>query len=48
MEKAAKRAWKLLNIVLRSRSFVWDAGTDGSGLWVFVAVDVDIVADYHK
>ncbi len=47
-EKANKRVWKLLNIVLKSRSCVWDAGADSRGRWVFVAVDVDIVADSHK
>ncbi len=31
MEKAAKRVWKLLNRVLKSRSCVWDAGADGRG-----------------
>ncbi len=43
-KKATKRVWKLLNIVLKSRSSVWDAGADGSGRWVFVAFD----AGRHK
>ncbi len=46
MEKAANRVWKLLNIVLKSRSCVRDAGADGSGRWIFVAADVDIVDDF--
>ncbi len=45
-KKAANRVWKLLNIVLKSRSCVRDAGADGSGRWIFVAVDVDIVDDF--
>ncbi len=32
-KKAAKRVWKLLNIVLKSAR-VWDAGADGSGRWI--------------
>ncbi len=39
---------ELLNIVLKSRSYVWDVGADGRGRWVFVAVNVDIVAARHK
>ncbi len=35
-KKAAKRVWKLLNIVLKSRSCVWDAGADGSGRWILL------------
>ncbi len=35
-KKAAKRVWKLLNIVLKSRSCVWDAGADGSGWWILL------------
>ncbi len=46
MEKAANRVWKLLNIVLKLRSCVRDAGADDSGRWIFVAVDVDIVDDF--
>ncbi len=35
-KKAAKRVCKLLNIVLKSRSCVWDAGADGSGWWMLL------------
>ncbi len=28
--------------------FVRDAGADGSGWWIFVAVDVDIVDDFFS
>ncbi len=33
-KKAAKRVWKLLNIVLKLHLCVWDAGADGSGWWI--------------
>ncbi len=46
-KKAANRVWKLLNIVLKSQPCVRDAGADGSGRWIFVAVDVDIVDDFY-
>ncbi len=46
MEKATKRVWKLLQIVLKSRLCVWDAGADGKGRWIFVAVSVDIVDEF--
>ncbi len=47
-EKQLKGIWKLLNIVLKSRSCVWDTGANDSGRRVFVVVDVDIVAGRHK
>ncbi len=34
-EKAAKGVCNLLNIVLKSRLCVCDAGADGSGRWIF-------------
>ncbi len=46
-KKVAKRVWKLVKIVLKSRLCVWDAGADGRGggyLWR----SVDIVAGRHK
>ncbi len=35
-KKATKRVWKLLNIVLKSRLCVWDAGADGIGWWILL------------
>ncbi len=42
-KKAADRVWKLQ---CKSRAHVWDAGADGSGRWIFVAVNVDIVDEF--
>ncbi len=35
-KKAARMFWKLLNIVLKLRSCVRDAGADGSGWWILL------------
>ncbi len=45
-EKAANRVWKFINI--KSCLCVRDARADGSGWWILVAVDVDIVDDFFS